>query len=465
MKRFLIMLPVLITGSCTVGPDFKIPIFNADNSWKQAEAKSNARFPDTWWRLYKDAELNRLTELALNTNNDLSAAKSRVDTARALAGVDRARLFPEVTFAGSAARSRSSVDATTDQLPAGVPIDPYTTRYRSTFDLAFDPDLWGRNKRQLEASTAQADAQQALLDSQRLGVATEVARQYFLLRSLDEQEAILNETISSRNDALAIQQSRADAGLADGLSSSRARTEVELARNDLTDVQRQRGATENALAVLCGHSPSSFKISRNEKPAALPSIDAGPPADVLSRRPDVRAAEQNLRAANAAIGVAQAAFYPNITLSASSGMESTDVSRFLDWQNRVLSIGAGVSAPVFNAGSNRAKFDAAVASRDESLANYRNTLLVALREVEDSLLDLKTLANSRNAIERALNSANDTKKLAQERFDKGLTNYLEVVDADRTVLQTRLLLSQTNARERITLAALAKALGGGWSGK
>jgi multidrug efflux system outer membrane protein len=460
-----LLLPVLMSGSCTVGPDFKVPLFNAGEKWKQNQSTTPTALPDTWWRLYKDAELNRLVDLAFKNNNDLAAAKARVDTARALAGVDRAKLFPELNLNASANRSRASEDSLSDRVPTGVAIDAYATRYRSTFDLSFDPDLWGRNKRQLESSSAQADAQQALLDSQRLGLASEVARQYFLLRSLDDQEAILNETIKSRSDALSIQQSRADAGLADGLTSSRARTEVELARNDLTDIQRQRGSTENALAVLCGHSPSSFSIARDSKLPPIPSIHAGAPAEVLNRRPDVRAAEQSLRRANATIGVAQANFYPNFTINASAGAESADVSRFLDWQNRVLSIGAGVTAPVFNAGSNRASFDAAVSTRDEALANYRNSLIVALREVEDSLLDLKTLANSRQALEQALASAELTKRLAQERFDKGLTNYLEVVDADRTVLQARLLLSQTDARQRITFAVLAKALGGGWSGK
>ncbi|MEY5013069.1 MAG: hypothetical protein RLY69_784, partial [Verrucomicrobiota bacterium] len=404
-------------------------------------------------------------DTALKNNNDLAAAKARVDTARALAGVDRAKLFPEINLSASANRSRASEDATSAQVPQGLAVDPYATRYRSSFDLSFDPDLWGRNKRRLESSIAKAESQQALLDSQRLGLASEVARQYFLLRSLDEQESILNETIKSRSDAFAIQQSRTDAGLADGLTTSRARTELELARNDLTDIQRQRGSTENALAVLCGHSPSSFSIARDRKLPPVPTINAGTPAEALNRRPDVRAAEQSLRSANAAIGVAQANFYPNFSINASAGFESLDANRFLDGQNRVLSIGAGVAAPVFTAGSNRATFDAAVSTRDEALANYRNALIVALREVEDSLLDLKTLAQSRQTLEQALASAELTKKLAQERFDKGLTNYLEVVDTDRSVLQTRLLLSQTDARQRITFAVLAKSLGGGWSAK
>ncbi len=388
-----------------------------------------------------------------------------MDTARALVGVDRAKLFPTLDLSGSAGLNRNSLDATTGNLPPGVEINLESQRYRSTFDLAYDPDLWGRNKRQLEASTAQAAASEALLDSQRLGIATEVARQYFLLRGLDAQEAVVQDTLKSRGDALDIQQSKADAGLIDGLASSRARTELELANNDLASVQRQRGAAEHALAVLCGTRPADFAVSKRAATSAPPAIRAGLPAEVLNRRPDVRAAEQELRAANARIGVAEAAFYPNFSLTATGGFESLDVKRFLDWENRVLALGAGVVAPLIDGGTNQANYQAARGRYDEALAKYRQTLLVALREVEDALVDLKGLARSRTALERALASSRDTKQLSQERFDKGLTSYLEVVDADRTVLQTRLALSQLDAQQRITLAALAKALGGGWSGK
>ncbi|RYD41721.1 MAG: hypothetical protein EOP85_12270 [Verrucomicrobiaceae bacterium] len=197
----------------------------------------------------------------------------------------------------------------------------------------------------------------------------------------------------------------------------------------------------------------------------MPDIRAGLPAEVLNRRPDVRAAEQQLRAANARIGVAEAAFYPNFSLTASGGFQSVDVKRFLDWENRVLSLGAGVAAPIIDGGSNKANFQAARSRYDESLANYRQTLLVALREVEDALVDLKGLDKTRSALVAALNSSSETRRLSQERFDKGLTGYLDVVDADRTVLQTRLAISQIEAQQRITLAALAAALGGGWSGK
>ncbi len=466
MKFPALILPAaLLLGACTVGPDFQLPGMSGGSKWKQSQATAATRLPDHWWRLFKDSELTRLVDRALAANNDLAAAKARVDTSRALVGVDRAKLFPTLDLSGRAGISRSSADALRGNLPAGADIALESQNYRSTFDLAYDPDLWGRNKRALEASSAQAAASEALLDSQRLGVATEVARQYFLLRGLDAQDSVLQSTLKSRKEALEIQNSKFNAGLIDGLASSRARTEVELADNDLAIVQRQRGSAEHALAVLCGAAPSSFSVTRRASNSALPDIRAGLPAEVLNRRPDVRAAIQELRAANARIGVAEAAFYPNFSLSAGGGFESIDIKRFLDWENRVLSLGAGVAAPLIDGGANKANYQAARSRYDEALAKYRQTLLIALREVEDALVDLKGLAKSRNALQLALDSSQETRRLSQERYDKGLTSYFEVVDSERDVLRVQLVLSQLEANQRITLAALAKALGGGWSGK
>ncbi|MEI8039408.1 MAG: efflux transporter outer membrane subunit [Verrucomicrobiota bacterium] len=466
MKPATCFLPAaLLLGSCTLGPDFHLPDLTGGSKWRESGSVAGSHLPDAWWRLFNEPDLTRLVDRALAANNDLAAAKARVETARALVGVDRARLFPTLNLNGSAGISRASEGAATRNLPPGLVIDLEAQRYRGTFDLAYDPDLWGRNKRLIEASSAQAAASEALLDSQRLGVATEVARQYFLLRGLDRQQRVLQDTIQSRQSTLTLQQSKADAGLIDGLSTSQARTELELARNDLAVVARQRGAAEHALAVLCGTQPGNFAVSSSLAAGSLPVIRAGLPAEVLNRRPDVRAAEHNLRAANARIGVAAAAFYPNFSLTTGAGFESIDVGSFLNWQNRVLALGAGVAAPVFDGGTNRANYQASLGRRDEALATYRNTLLVALREVEDSLVDLKGLAGSRIALDQALASAQDTQRLSQERYDKGLSSYLEVVEAGRTVLRIQLVLAQLDAQQRITLAALAKALGGGWSGK
>ena len=362
MKARLFILPVfLLLGSCMLGPDFKLPDDNGGLKWKASKSTAGTHLPDDWWKLFNDSELNRLVARALAANNDLAAGKARVDTARALVGVDRARLFPSLDLTGSANTTRSSAGA----MPPGPAINLENQNYRSTFDLAYDPDLWGRNKRAIEASSAEAAAAQALFDSQRLGLATEVARQYFLLRGLDAQYSILKSTLKTRQDYLDIQKSRADAGLTDGITTSRAKTELELVNNDISTVERQRGAAENALAVLCGNRPSDFTISHAESNRSLPIIRPGLPAVVLLRRPDVRAAEQELRAANAKIGVAEAAFYPNFALSAGGGFESTDVSQFLNWQNRVLSIGAGVALPLIDAGANKANYRAAQSRYEE----------------------------------------------------------------------------------------------------
>ena len=455
MNRQLLIFPgFLLLGSCMLGPDFQLPGASGGTRWKESKSTVATPLPDNWWRLFNDRELTRLVDRALAANNDLATAKARVETSRALVGLDRAKLFPTLDLTGSAGINRSSADAMEANMPPGANVPIEQQRYRSTFDLAYDLDLWGRNKRAIEASSAQAAAAEALLDSQRLGIATEVARQYFLLRGLDAQTAVLHSTIKSRQAALDIQKSRTEAGLEDGLATSRSRTEVELANNDLSLVQRQRGSAEHALAVLCGTVPSGFSISQRSPESTLPDI-----------RPDVRAAEQNLRAACAEIGIAETAFYPNFSLTAAGGFESIDVARFLDWENRVLSLGAGIAAPIFRGGANKANYQAARSRYDEALAAYRQSLLIALREVEDALVDLKGLAKSRAALESALKSSRETNTLAQERYDKGITNYFEVVDAERGVLQIQLSLSQLHADQRITLAALAKALGGGWSGK
>ena len=448
-----------------LGPDFQLPGASGGTRWKESKSTVATPLPDNWWRLFNDRELTHLVDRALAANNDLAAAKARVETSRALVGLDRAKLFPTLDLTGSAGINRSSADTMEANMPPGVNVPLEQQRYRSTFDLAYDLDLWGRNKRAIEASSAQAAVAEALLDSQRLGIATEVARQYFLLRGLDAQTAVLQTTIKSRQAALDIQKSRTEAGLEDGLATSRSRTEVELANNDLSLVQRQRGSAEHALAVLCGTMPSGFSISQQSPESTLPDIRPGLPAQILNRRPDVRAAEQNLRAACAEIGIAETAFYPNFSLTAAGGFESIDVARFLDWENRVLSLGSGVAAPIFRGGANKANYQAALSRYDEALAAYRQSLLIALREVEDALVDLKGLAKSRTALESALKSSRETNTLAQERYDKGITNYFEVVDAERGVLQIQLSLSQLHADQRITLAALAKALGGGWSGK
>lgn len=458
------LLPYLVTAplflaACTVGPDFAVPGFAAGGTWKQSTSTQGSALPDEWWRLFRDAELNRLVKRAIYANPDIAAARARRDTARALVGVDQARLFPRLDLHSSSGIDRNSANG-------AFPIQNLENQsYRASFDFSYDLDLWGSNRRAIEAAEAEFGAAEALLAAQRLGIASEVARQYFTLRGLDAQEAILSETIASRGEALDLEKSRNDAGLTDGLSTSRARTEWERAKNDLALVQRRRGSAEHALAVLCGTRPAAFTVSKKNTRSSLPRIAPGLPAEVLARRPDMRAAEQSLRAANARIGVAEAAFYPDISLTGSAGLDSVDASSFLQWESRVLSLGAGLAAPLIDGGANRANYDASRSRYEESLARYRQTMLTALREVEDALVDLQGLARSRRALDAALASAGDTRKLSFQRYDKGLSSYFEVVESDRELLQIRLALAEVDAQQRISLAALASALGGGWDGR
>ncbi len=454
---------LLALSSCTLGPDFSLPQSSAGRTWKQSTSARNAALPDTWWRLFNDAELNRLVDQALTSNNDIAAAKSRVNTARALVGADRAKLFPTLDLLASPGISRQSKDSLGANLPPGVTIPLEQQRYRGTFDLAYDLDLWGRNKRAIEASSSRATAQEALLDSQRLGIAAEVTRQYFLLRGLDEQHAVLLNTRKSRQDSLNLQKSKTAAGLANTIEVKRAQTQLELLENDIANIERQRGSAEHALAVLCGSTPSAFHIQQKVAKHTLPTIRPGLPAEVLHRRPDVRAAQQELRAAIAEIGIAEAAFYPNFALTTSAGFESLDIKKFLDLQNRLLSLGANIAAPILDGGANKANYQAARSRYDEALAQYQQTLLIALREVEDSLVDLKGLAKSSTALEQAYASSQDTLKLTQERHEKGLTSYFEVVDAEREALQIQLALAEVQAQQRISLTTLAQSLGGGWA--
>ncbi|TAF40243.1 MAG: efflux transporter outer membrane subunit [Verrucomicrobia bacterium] len=460
LSRSLVLVAAAL-ASCTLGPDFVEPGADAGRGWKQSLAKERQALPDSWWTLFGDSELDRLVERAIATNHELAAAKARLDTARALVGVDRARLFPRLDLGAAASESRASAAV------AGANLDLESQRYRSGFDLSYDLDLWGRNRRALEAARSEAQAAEALLDAQRLGIAAEVARQYFLLRGLDVQELVLADTVASRRESLDLELTRTEAGMSDGLASSRARTELELARNDLAMVQRQRGSAEHALAVLCGNRPSDFAVKVRDRVggAALPVIRPGLPSEVMARRPDLRASLEKLRAANARIGVSEAEFYPRISLSGAAGFEALGASHFLDWENRVLSLGTDLASPLFDGGERRAASKAIRARFDEAMADHRQILLLALREVEDSLVDLKGLARSRSALDAALVSARETRRLARERYDKGVSSYLEVVDADRSVLSIELASARVDAQQRISLVALARAIGGGWADK
>ena len=454
----------LLITSCTLGPDFSAPDLKLPGRWKQSPAGNAATTsPDTWWTLFRDRELNDLVDRALSGNQQLAGALARVQSARALSQIERAAWFPQLGIFNSSTFERLSAKSVGANLPTGASLPELERdRYRLFLDLNYELDLWGRVRRGVEGARAREQAQRDLVDAQRLIVAAEVARHHFLTASLEAQGQILKETVALRQEALDLQTSRFQGGLANEMDVARARTELELTRADLVAIERQRGSLEHALAVLCGDPPADFQKQRNSRLPAPPRVPAGLPSTILQRRPDLRAAAQNLRAANAAVGVAMADFFPSFRLVGTGGLESVGSEDFLQGRAKTASIGPQVTLPLFQGGRLLGGLRGARARHEEAIAAYKQTVLTALREVEDALLDARTFELQRAAVAAAVAAAQETAKLARLRYDRGLSNYFEVVDAERVVLAARLSQAQLDGQRLVAAVQMLRALGGGW---
>jgi multidrug efflux system outer membrane protein len=453
-------------SSCTLGPDFKLPELKLGGGWRSQADVSDLPLPDEWWTLYRSPALNRLVEQALANNQDLAGALARVETARAMTGVEKSSWLPQFGMQNAMTLERVSGSSFGANLPAGIPLPNLERdRHQGFLTLNYELDLWGKVRRSVEAARAREGAAAEQLAARRLVVAAEVARTCFLVASLDAQRQILRETIALREEALKLQQSRFEGGLANEMDVARARTELALAGNDQVAVQRQRDNAVNALALLCGSAPADFRMPSGLTLPGLPRVGPGVPSTLLQRRPDLRVAEQNLREANAGIGVAKAAFLPSFTLVGSGGIESIGAEDFLDWKNKAGTFGPQLTVPLFQGGRLRGNLRASYARRDESVAAYRQALLTALQEVENAMVDVNAYGAQRRHVDTAIEAAKETSRLARLRYDKGLASYFEVVDADRTVLNTRLLQAQLDGQRLTASVQLIRSLGGGWAPK
>lgn len=448
---------ILLSG-CVVGPDYSRPSVPVAPEWKEAPATTNAAvLPADWWQIFNDADLNALESQAVEANQDLKRAIARVAEARALSRVASAELYPRIGAGGSYSNDRLSANAT--DLPNNK-LESET--FSGSFDLSYEVDIWGRVRRSVEAARAETAAAGTDLQVVLLTLTADVARNYYLIRSLDSEKSIIEGTIELRCDALRLQETRSQAGLINEVDVTRARTELANVEAELHAVTRSRAQVEHALAVLCGKPPAEFSVSAVGWDITPPVIPPGLPSQLLQRRPDVVEAEQLLEAQSARIGVAKAAFFPTIKLTGAAGLASADLGTFVDWPSRVWSVGPSIHVPIFEGGRNRANLQATEARYEQFVATYRGTVLNAFREVEDSLSDLSTLSSQGQAVDRALVSARDTAALARERYDKGLSSYLEVVDAERGALQAERQDTQLRGQRAVATILLIKSLGGGW---
>lgn len=462
--KILLLVSALLLAACTLGPDYRRPevvappAFREGAPWKEA-TPADALPREAWWEIYGDPVLNELQLRAGTANQSLKAAVARVEQARAVARIVESDLLPRIDLDPAVSRGRTpdaltSVDRGFTSTVLSVP-----------FDLSWEVDLWGRVRRSVEAATAEYQATAADLENFRLTLHADVGLNYFALRALDAEIDLLQRTVELRRQNLRLVDSLFRNGQVSRLDVARAETEVATAEADLAGLQRRRAGFEHAIAVLVGESASVFSLPPAPLDLEPPAIAAGLPSSLLERRPDIATAERLMIAANAHIGVAKAAFFPAIRLTGSAGWASDELSTLFDWGNRAWALGPFVSLPVFDAGRNRAGLDGARAAWEESVALYRQQVLVAFSEVEDALSDLQHLTNQAVALQQAVASARDAAELSGKRYRAGLVSYLEVVVSERTALLTEQFATQVQGQRLQASVSLIKALGGGWEEK
>jgi multidrug efflux system outer membrane protein len=444
-------------ASAAVGPDYHRPAVAEPVAWKLAAPTGELPRGD-WWKLFDDPTLDELQSRALAANQNLAAAAARVEQARAAAGLARSSYFPSIGVRPSLDRNRSS--ETTDNR---VPVAESTT-YRGVLDAVWELDLFGRVRRLHESARAEAGASAADFENVRLALTAEVAATYFSLHGLDRELALVSDGVALRRRALDLVASRRAGGAATDFDVARAETELAATEAESFALTNRRSALQNALAVLLGEAAPSYQLSAlSNQLSAPPAIPAGLPSELLERRPDIAAAESALAAANARIGVAKAAFFPAISLTGSFGYASGDVDRLFNADSKLWSIGPSLYLPIFQGGRNRANLARNRAAYEESVAVFRQRVLVAFRETQDALTATQLLAEQAAAQERAVAAARRARELAQTRYDAGYVNYFEVLDAQRTLLAAERAATQLGAQRLVNSVGLIKALGGGWS--
>ncbi|WP_251862759.1 efflux transporter outer membrane subunit [Achromobacter sp. Marseille-Q4962] len=474
--RRLALLPlVLALAACAVGPEYERPASATPaaykeaalppaeaGSWKTAQP-SEAALRGAWWKIFNDETLNRLEDEAQQANQDLKAAAARLAQARALQREARSGFFPSVDAGFGPTRQRPS--AVSQGLPDGTPTQPVTT-WRAQGTVSYEADLFGRVASTAEAATADAQQSEALYRSVLLALQADVATMYFLAREQDAESRLYRQTVQLRTETLQLIQRRYDAGDISELDLARARAELASAQSEALGIERRRAASEHALAVLLGRAPSDFSLPPQPLETVAVSVPAGLPSALLERRPDIAAAERAMAAANARVGVAKSAFFPRLDITGAFGFESSELGNLFEWSSRSFLlgplVGTALSLPLFDGGRRQAGLDRARAVYEEDVARYRQTVLNAFREVEDNLANLRILADQTRAQDDAVQAAARAARLSHTQYREGSISYLDVIEADRSVLlQQRVAVQLSGERARSTVD-LVRALGGGW---
>jgi len=455
-------------AACSVGPNYVRPPVETPSAYKEAQGWKQAEPRDeqsrgNWWEAFNDAQLDALVTQVAITNQTIKAAEARVREARALTQAARAAFFPIVTANASATRSGDrggagggSVGSTGGQ---GARVG---NSYNVSLDVNWEIDLWGRVRRTVEASEATAEASASDLESAKLSAQAQLAEDYLLLRAQDAQIRLLNDTVAAYERSLQLTRNQYAVGVVGRADVAQAETQLKSTQAQAIDATVQRAQFEHAIAILIGKPPAEFSIAAEAVPTEFPVIPVELPSELLERRPDIAAAERRAAAANAQVGVAEAAFFPSLTLSATGGFQSSVLSQLFSLPSRYWSLGPAVAQIIFDAGLRRAQTAQAIATYDENVAKYRQTVLTGFQEVEDNLAALKILEREAAVQDEAVKAARESLAIVLNQYRGGTANYLAVVVIQAAALNNERTAISILGRRLTASVALIKALGGGW---
>jgi len=469
---------LLILPACVVGPKYHPPAppppaavykesptqFKETGDWTVAQP-ADAKLRGKWWEIFNDPELNALEEQLDINNQNIKQFFENFMEARAVVREARAQYFPTLSTAPSFTRSRTSGNLSTTPVNTsnkGAEPQLQSTIYSLPLEASWEPDLWGKVRNTVRQAHYAAQVSAADLENERLTEQASLAEFFFEIRGQDKLQQIFDDTVVADQKAYELTRSLYESGIDDQISVVEAETTLRSAQASATNVAVARAQFEHAIAVLLGQTASNFSIPVRPMTVAPPPIPVGVPSELLERRPDVAAAERTMAEANAAIGIAYAAYYPNLTLTGAGGFESSAFSKWLSWPSRFWSVGASIPETIFDAGLRRATVQQNVATYNADLAGYRQTVLTAFQQVEDSLAEVRILSKEIQQEQQAVDSAQTFLKLEQARYDTGVDPYIDVLIAQTTVLTDQQTLNGLQVQQMTSSVALVEALGGGW---
>jgi NodT family efflux transporter outer membrane factor (OMF) lipoprotein len=454
----------LLFAGCAIGPKYQRPSAptspayketGGDGQWKPATPNEGA-LRAKWWEIFGDPQLNKLEEMVPTANQSLKQAEAQFREARAQVRLNRANYYPTVTGQASITNTRTNTSN------FGISQGAFT-EYSLPLGASWEPDFWGRVRLTVENATASAQASAADLENVRLSMQGELAADYFQMLGLDMQASLLNDTLAAYERALKLTTDRYNGGVASKADVAQAQTQLASARAQLTDLGVTRSQLEHAIAMLTGQPPSALTIAPGKIQGPPPPIPPGMPSELLERRPDIAIAERQMAAANAEIGLAQTAYYPTLTLSATGGVESTRITTWLSWPSRFWSVGPTLAETLLDFGRRKAQVQGAQAAYDATVASYRQTVLAAFQDVEDNLAALRILSQEALQQDEAVKGAQDSLRLEMDQYKAGTVSYLNVITTQTIALSNESTAVGILSRRMTAAVQLIRALGGGWN--